>query len=54
MRYDSAKTAFEMGHRDSRVTYGHYIQAVKRPEAERFWALRPTTADNIVPMAKAS
>ncbi|MEY2487128.1 MAG: hypothetical protein QOH39_2776 [Verrucomicrobiota bacterium] len=45
---DSAALALEMGHTDSEMIFNHYRQLVRPKEAERFWNIRPATAD-VVP-----
>lgn len=45
-----SRTAHQMGHRDTRVMYDHYIAAVEDPkDAERYWRLMPTGTDLPVP-----
>jgi integrase len=47
---NAAATALELGHHDSRITFAHYRELVKPKEAERFWNVRPTQAEKIVPL----
>jgi Site-specific recombinase XerD len=52
---DDRKLKLEMGHwRDSNVLFDHYRKAVTKREAERFWNIRPTTTENVIPLAAAS
>ena len=40
--YRSAdKTAFELGHRDSKMLFSHYRELVTQEAAESYWAIRP-------------
>lgn len=45
---NSALTAADLGHHDSRITFKHYRQLVKPKEAERFWSIKPATAEKVV------
>jgi integrase len=47
---NAALTALEMGHTDARVTFRHYRELVKPRDAERYWNIRPSTAEKVVPM----
>jgi hypothetical protein len=40
----------QLGHHDSRITFRHYRELVKPKEAERYWSIRPTTTEKIVPL----
>jgi hypothetical protein len=44
MHEDSAKTAFQAGHLNSKTTYENYFALVKKAEAEKYWALTPDTS----------
>lgn len=50
---DAIKTANQMGHRDTTVLDNHYKALVEKPDAERFWALRPAGAANAVAIGTA-
>jgi integrase len=40
--YRSAdKTAFELGHRDSKMLFAHYRELVTQEAAESYWSIRP-------------
>jgi integrase len=41
---NAARTALELGHHDSRITFAHYRELVKPKEAERYWNIRPAKA----------
>jgi integrase len=41
---NAARTAMELGHHDSRITYAHYRELVKPKDAERYWNIRPAKA----------
>jgi len=45
---NAASTALELGHHDSRVTFGHYRELVKPKDAERYWNIKPARAGKIV------
>ena len=47
---NAASTALELGHHDSRITFAHYRELVKPKEGERYWNIRPTTTEKIVPL----
>jgi integrase len=47
---NAASTALELGHHDSRVTFGHYRQLVKPKDAERYWNIKPATSAKVVPL----
>ena len=47
---NAASTALELGHHDSRVTFAHYRELVKPKDAERYWNIRPSTTEKIVPL----
>src|SRR4029453_3304192 len=47
---NAAATALELGHHDSRITFAHYRELVKPTEAERYWNIRPSTTEKIVPL----
>jgi integrase len=48
---NTADTALQLGHRDSRVTFAHYRELVKPNEAKRYWLIKRAKAGkNIVPM----
>jgi len=38
---DAASTAFLMGHRDSNLVYSTYARAVRKADAEKWWAILP-------------
>jgi len=50
---NAAQTALESGH-DQSVLFRHYRELVKPKDAERFWSIRPTSADNVVSMTVTS
>jgi integrase len=41
---NAARTALELGHHDSRITFAHYRELVKPKDAERYWNIRPAKA----------
>jgi integrase len=45
---NAASTALELGHHDSRVTFGHYRELVKPKEAERYWQIAPAAVSTKV------
>jgi integrase len=47
---DAAALALEMGHTDSGMIFNHYRQLVRPKDAERFWSIRPSTSDKVVPI----
>ena len=47
---NAASTALELGHHDSRITFAYYRELVKPKDAERYWNIRPTTKEKIVPL----
>jgi integrase len=48
---NDAQTKLQMGHwRDSTTLFAHYRRAVTRRNAERYWNIRPTVTEKIVPM----
>jgi len=47
---NAASTALELGHHDSRITFAHYRELVKPKDAERYWNIRPSTMEKIVPL----
>jgi integrase len=48
---DAGLTAHEAGHMDSKTVYKHYNNRVKPPAAERYFAIRPQDALNILKVA---
>jgi integrase len=48
---NAASTALELGHHDSRITFAHYRELVKRKEGERYWSIRPARTEKIVQIA---
>jgi integrase len=48
---NAASTALELGHHDSRVTFAHYRELVKPKVAERYWNIRPSPTEKVVPLA---
>jgi site-specific recombinase XerD len=51
---DAAALALEMGHTDSGIIFNHYRQLVRPKDAERYWNIRPTTSEKIVPLVARS
>ena len=52
---NDALTRLQMGHwRDSTVLFAHYRRAVTRKNAERYWNIRPTVTEKIVPITAHS
>jgi integrase len=49
---NAASTALELGHHDSRVTFGHYRELVKPKDAEQYWNIRPARTEKIVPLVR--
>jgi integrase len=47
---NSAATALEMGHCDSRITFSSYRELVKPKDAKRYWQLKPVKTSKIVHM----
>ncbi|HPA19080.1 MAG TPA: tyrosine-type recombinase/integrase [Verrucomicrobiae bacterium] len=39
---DAARTALEMGHRDTQMIFGHYREVVTPEDAAAYWIIRPT------------
>lgn len=39
---DAKNTSYQLGHRDTNVVHVHYKALVRKSDAERFWALRPS------------
>jgi Site-specific recombinase XerD len=53
--HNDAHTRLQMGHwRDSTVLFANYRRAVTRRNAERYWSIRPATAEKIVQLVTAS
>jgi integrase len=48
---NAAATALELGHHDSRITFGHYRELVKPKEAQHYWNITPVKTERIVPLA---
>ncbi|MEA3188199.1 MAG: hypothetical protein QOD99_2029 [Chthoniobacter sp.] len=48
---DAAALALELGHTNSNLVFQHYREVVKPKDAERFWGIKPLTADAIVAFA---
>jgi integrase len=47
---DAAALALEMGHTNSGMIFNHYRELVRPKEAERYWNIRPTTTEKVVPL----
>jgi integrase len=47
---NAAATALELGHHDTRITFAHYRELVKPKDAERYWNIRPSISEKIVPL----
>ncbi len=47
---DAAALALELGHTNSNLVFQHYREVVKPKDAERYWNIKPATADNVVAM----
>ena len=47
---DAKALALEMGHTDSGVLFNHYRALVKPKDAERYWKLKPTATEKVVPL----
>jgi integrase len=47
---DAAALALEMGHTDSDMIFNHYRQLVRPRDAERYWNIRPSATEKVVPM----
>ena len=41
MHSSADKTAFELGHRDSKMLFAHYRELVTKEAAQSYWAIRP-------------
>ena len=41
MHSSADKTAFELGHRDSKTLFAHYRELVTKEAAQSYWAIRP-------------
>ena len=50
---NAAKTALQMGHRDTTVLFNHYRDLVTKSDAERFWSIRPLEARKLVDILMA-
>jgi len=50
---NAGETALQMGHRQLGMLFKHYRQAVEKPEATRFWKIKPTKESNVIQMRKA-
>src|SRR2546430_12966861 len=50
---DANETARIMGHTNVNLVHDHYKQIVREKDAERFWALRPAQAQNVISIAAA-
>lgn len=51
---DAAKTALQLGHRDSGVLFDHYRALVKPQDAEKYWQIAPRKEQNLVYLDKAA
>ena len=52
---DPAKTAHQMGHRDLRVLYDHYVDAVDgEEEAQIYWSISPKNDSGVIRLPMAS
>jgi integrase len=47
------KTMEQMGHTNARILKNHYRRAVRREDAERFWAIRPKAEGGVIEFPKA-
>lgn len=47
---NTASTALELGHHDSRVTFAHYRELVKPKDAAQYWNVRPAVTSKVVRM----
>ena len=47
--FDNAgKTALQMGHREIGTLFEHYRRAVRKEDAEKFWAIRPARDAKVI------
>jgi integrase len=51
--HDAPRVSAELGHTSPHLLYQHYREIVRPEEAERYWAIVPTEAANVAPMAPA-
>jgi integrase len=51
---DAAALALELGHTNANLVFQHYRQIVKPKDAERYWSIRPSRAENVVTMPAKS
>lgn len=52
---DAARTALEMGHRDTQMIFGHYREVVTPDDARRFWEIMPgSESSKIIPLTRAA
>ncbi|MEI8341260.1 MAG: site-specific integrase [Verrucomicrobiota bacterium] len=51
---DQSALALEMGHTNTVLVFNHYRELVKPKDAERYWSIKPASADNIRTMTAAA
>lgn len=53
MHDNAGKTALQMGHRNLGTLFEHYRRAVRKQDAEAFWAIRPGATKGVMKFPKA-
>ena len=51
---DAAKTALQLGHRDTDLLFNHYRGLSTKQDAEKFWSIRPAAEGKVIAFPKAS